>query len=167
MDRRWRSISIATLFYWALWLVLVQSFDPQEMIAGAVVAFFVAFLSKGEPFTTPIHCLLAPKRILYSIIYVFYLFFAIVRSNLDVARRVVSPSLPINPGIVKIKTRLKSPLGKMILANSITLTPGTLTVDVRGDDFYIHWIDVETKDVQAATEKIAAGFEKYLEVICG
>jgi len=164
---RWRSIPLAAVFYWALWLVLVQSFDPQEMFVGAVVALFVAFLSKGEPFRTPVQCLLAPKRVLYAVAYVFYLFFAIVRSNLDVARRVVSPSLPIKPGIVKIKTRLKSPLGRMILANSITLTPGTLTVDVRGEDFYIHWIDVETKDVQAATEKIAAGFERFLEVICG
>jgi multicomponent Na+:H+ antiporter subunit E len=53
----------------------------------------------------------------------------------------------------------------MILANSITLTPGTLTVDIDGDTLYIHWIDVTNMDEKAATEKIVSNFEKYLEVI--
>ena len=55
----------------------------------------------------------------------------------------------------------------MILANSITLTPGTLSVDVKDDYYYIHWIDVTDIDEQKATQKIVSGFEKYLEVIFG
>jgi multicomponent Na+:H+ antiporter subunit E len=88
-----------------------------------------------------------------------------IKSNLDVAKRVVDPKLPINPGIVKVKTKLKSDIAKLALANSITLTPGTLTIDVSGQYFYIHWIDVKDTDVQKASEDIVAGFEKYLEVI--
>lgn len=107
------------------------------------------------------------KKIVYSVIYIFYLFICIVQSNFDVARRVIQPHIPINPGIVKVKTRLKSKVGRMILANSITLTPGTLSVEVKGDYYYIHWIDVTDMDVKGATEKIVAGFEKYLEVIFG
>lgn len=57
----------------------------------------------------------------------------LVKSNLDVARRVVSPEVRINPGIVEIKTRLKHPTYRLVLANSITLTPGTLTVDMMAD----------------------------------
>ncbi len=110
---------------------------------------------------------ITPKKIAYSIAYIGYLFVAIVKSNLDVARRVVQPKIPINPGIVVVKTRLKSPIGRMILANSITLTPGTLSVDVKGDYYYIHWIDVTAMEEEGATEKIVAGFEKYLEVIFG
>jgi multicomponent Na+:H+ antiporter subunit E len=91
----------------------------------------------------------------------------IVKANWDVAKRVVTPTVNINPGIVKIKTKLKSNLGRLVLANSITLTPGTLTIDVIDDTLYIHWIDVSTQDVQKASEEIAAVFEKYLEVICG
>ena len=53
------------------------------------------------------------------------------------------------------------------MANSITLTPGTLSVEVKDDYYYIHWIDVTDMDVEGATEKIVAGFEKYLEVIFG
>jgi len=58
-------------------------------------------------------------------------------------------------------------MGRMILANSITLTPGTLSVDANGDHYYIHWIDVTDVDEESATKEIVAGFEKYLEVIFG
>ena len=88
-------------------------------------------------------------------------------ANLDVARRVISPTIPINPGIVEIKTNLKSDIGRLFLANSITLTPGTLTVDIKDDRLYIHWIDVSSSDVEVATKEIAGKFEKYLEVIYG
>lgn len=104
---------------------------------------------------------------IYSVFYIFYLFISIVKSNFDVARRVIQPKIPINPGIVRVKTKLKSPVGRMILANSITLTPGTLSVDVKDDYYYIHWIDVTDIDEQKATQKIVSGFEKYLEVIFG
>ncbi|MFA7123327.1 MAG: Na+/H+ antiporter subunit E, partial [Candidatus Delongbacteria bacterium] len=83
------------------------------------------------------------------------------------ALRVIKPVIPINPGIVKVKTKLKSPMGRLMLTNSITLTPGTLTVDIKDDTLYIHWIDVKDKEESGATEKIVSNFEKYLEVIFG
>ncbi len=58
-------------------------------------------------------------------------------------------------------------MGRMILANSITLTPGTLTIDIKDDELYIHWIDVKTMDAQQASQKILGKFEKILEVIYG
>jgi multicomponent Na+:H+ antiporter subunit E len=67
---------------------------------------------------------------------VFFLFIEIIKANLDVALRVIKPVIPINPGIVKVKTKLKTPMGRLILTNSITLTPGTLTVDIK----MIHYI---------------------------
>ena len=76
-------------------------------------------------------------------------------------------TLPINPGIVKVQTKLKSRLGRAFLANSITLTPGTLTVETKGEYFYIHCIDVTSHDIEEATQKIVSTFEKYLEVIYG
>ena len=91
----------------------------------------------------------------------------LIKSNLDVARRVISPSIPINPGIVEIKTNLKSGIGRMLLANSITLTPGTLTVDIKDDRLFIHWIDVSSSETGAATKEISGKFEKYLGVIYG
>lgn len=77
------------------------------------------------------------------------------------------PTIPINPGVVEVKTKLKSPVARLILANSITLTPGTLTVDIKDETLLVHWIDVKSTDLEKTTKYIAASFEKYLEVIYG
>ncbi len=91
----------------------------------------------------------------------------LVKSNLNVARIVISPDLPLNPGIVKVRTKLKTAMGRMLLANSITLTPGTLTVEMDGEWLYIHWVTVDSPDIEAATASIVGGFERYLEVMYG
>jgi hypothetical protein len=65
---------------------------------------------------------------------------------------------------VEVHTDLKSPLGKLLLANSITLTPGTLTVDIIGDRMWIHWIDITPgADLAHATRAIAEEFERLLK----
>jgi multicomponent Na+:H+ antiporter subunit E len=58
-------------------------------------------------------------------------------------------------------------MGRLMLANSITLTPGTLTVEMDGEWLYVHWTSVASDDIEAATSEIVAGFERYLEVIYG
>jgi multicomponent Na+:H+ antiporter subunit E len=68
---------------------------------------------------------------------------------------------------VKVRTKLKSGIGRTILANSITLTPGTMTVEIRDEFLYIHWIDIKTDDIDTATEAIVSKFERHLEVIFG
>jgi len=73
--------------------------------------------------------------------------------------------MPIKPGIVAIKTGLKSDIAKLFLANSITLTPGTFTLDILGDKLLIHWINVKGKDIDEATGIIGKKFEKYLKEI--
>ena len=73
--------------------------------------------------------------------------------------------MPIHPGVVVIKTRLQSDIAKMVLANSITLTPGTFTLDVMDDTLQIHWINVKTEKEAEATAMIGERFEKYLRVI--
>jgi len=93
------------------------------------------------------------------------LFAEIIRANLDVAYRVVHPKMPIKPGIVVIRTELKQDLAKLLLANSITLTPGTFTLDILGDRLLIHWINVKSEDTEQATRMIGERFEKYLRVI--
>ena len=105
------------------------------------------------------------KRVLFLLIYLVVLGAEIAKANLDVAYRVIHPKMPMNPGIVVIKTGLKSDIAKMILANSITLTPGTFTLDIIGDNLLSHWINVKAEEVEGATEAIGERFEKYLKVI--
>ena len=75
--------------------------------------------------------------------------------------------MPIIPGIVRLKTELKSDTGLTFLANSITLTPGTLTVDINKDDgiLYIHWINVVGTDPETTFAEIGSRFEPMLKKI--
>ena len=100
-------------------------------------------------------------------LYLLYFLKELVRSNLRLANVVLSPSLPLNPGIVKVRTRLTSRMGRLLLASSITLTPGTLTVALQGEWLYVHWVRVDHDDIDGATASIVAGFERYLEVMYG
>jgi len=165
--RKFASIPAATILLWLLWLALTGSTDPEELATGALIAFVVALVAGGEPFAGISAGFFNPRRILYALVYIPYMAWAIVSANFDVARRVIDPKLPIKPGIVRVRTKLKTAIGRTALANSITLTPGTLTVDLHDDELWIHWIDVHSHNIEEATQEIVAGFEKYLEVIFG
>lgn len=151
-------------FLVVLWLLLTSTFHYQEFWVGIVAAFVVAMFT-NEFYVKLGFPPLTPKRVGFFIMYIFILFWEIIKANFDVASRVVRPSLPINPGVVVIKTSLKSDLAKTILANSITLTPGTFTLDIQEDRLLIHWIDVKATDLEKITEIIGGKFEKYLRVI--
>lgn len=158
----------ATLYLFLLlivmWLCLTSTFDWQELLSGIIISLLLAiFLNEFyrqlgfPPFTL--------RRFVFSIIYVAVLFKEIIKANLDVAYRVIHPKMPIKPGIVVIRTNLRQDVAKLILANSITLTPGTFTLDVLGENLLVHWINVKSDDVEEATAMIAGRFEKYLREI--
>jgi multicomponent Na+:H+ antiporter subunit E len=98
-------------------------------------------------------------------LYFFIFLWECIKANFDVAYRVLHPKLPVKPGIVRAKTHLTTDIAKIFLANSITMTPGTITVDIREDYFFIHWIYVHSKDPEVYTHRILGRFEKYLKRI--
>ncbi len=149
------------VFLMLVWLAFTSTFAVQEVIIGLLTSGLISALSI-RMFTCCTISIFNPVKIFYMIKYLIVFLIALVQSNFDVARRVLTPSLPINPGIVKFKTELKTHFSRMVLANSITLTPGTLSVDVIDDTFYIHWIDVKTTDEKKAFTEIAESFEKIL-----
>ena len=149
------------IFLMIVWIGFTNSFDVQEIEVGLVLTAIISFLGI-RLFTCCDLSLLNPNKLLYLTQYFFVFMFALIKSNLDVAKRVLSPSLPINPGIVKFKTKLTKNFAKMVLANSITLTPGTLTIDIIDDTFYIHWIDVKTTNPEEVYIEIAKQFESIL-----
>ncbi len=161
--KRLKSGIILFLILFLFWILLAGT-DRNELIAGALIAVFISLIF--APGLSKVGCIkINPKSLLFIFLYILVFLKELVKSTLDVAKRVVSRDLPINPGIVKVKTTLKCPIGRTILANSITLTPGTMTVETRGEYFYIHWIDIKGNNIQEATESIVSTFEKYLEVI--
>ena len=160
MKRRMTEFIISFL----MWVLLTWSLKLQDIMAGIVVALMVTILTR-KLFPQDIVKLLNPRRFLFAVIYMPYLVYYILLANLDVAYRVLNPYLPINPGIVRVKTSLTSDFAKTILANSITLTPGTLTVEVNGDDFYVHWINISSDNPEVQREVILGRFERMLRRI--
>lgn len=148
------------------WLMLSGKLDTDVLIVGAVASLIIALLYRdGLSFFTEFR--FTPQAIVAGFRYYGYFLQELFKSNLNMAAIVLSPSLPITPGIVKVRTRLKSRMGRLMLANSITLTPGTLTVEMAGEWLYIHCVTLGATDVEAATAEIVSGFESYLEVMYG
>lgn len=147
-----------------LWLLLTGTFAWQNTVAGVIAAFLAAFLF-GNQFSGQAKNCCQITRYLWFLCYIPLFLWECVRANVDVAYRVLAPSMPINPGIVKIKTDLKTDIAKTFLANSITMTPGTLSVDIKDQYLYIHWINVRSQDCEQATKTIAGRFEALLKRI--
>lgn len=109
----------------------------------------------------------SPQRLYHFFAYSGVFVIELVRSNISMMRYVYAPRIAIRPGIVRIRTKLKTPIGRLALANSIALTPGSLVVDIEGDSLFVHWLDVRTTDPEQATREISAAFEKHLEKCFG
>lgn len=156
------------IFAYGLWLLLTlpSGQDWPVFVAGGVVAVLTAIFFGGEFSHRPLS-FLNPRRWFWGILYIPVFLWHMLVANLDVAFRVLHPDCPVRPGIVKVRTALKTDVARAFLANSITLTPGTMTIDIDEDILYVHWIDVfeDGENIEANTKAIAADFEKYLRRI--
>ena len=151
------------------WVLLTWSFTPQEMIAGAVVSLAAALFTSGFFIHENAFRLANPVRFGALIAYVFIFLGELVKANLDVARRCFGGCREVNPGIVKVPVELEGDYAQAMLANSITLTPGTITLDIAEQDgktwYYIHWIDVAETDREKAGKIIKGRLEKGIRRI--
>ncbi|MEA3302193.1 MAG: Na+/H+ antiporter subunit E [Pseudomonadota bacterium] len=146
-----------------LWVLLSGSLAWEEVVLGAFVSLMITLLF-GSRFTIYNGIKFSFMAPLYVLLYLLHFFKELIKANFELAMRVLTPSLPIRPQMVEIKTTLKSPLGRMLLANSITLTPGTLSVDVTGDTILVHWVYCPPgTDAKMATDAIAASFERHIK----
>ncbi|HKI46155.1 MAG TPA: Na+/H+ antiporter subunit E [Balneolales bacterium] len=152
------------LILFGFWLLFTDDLSTPNLVVGAIVAI-ISVVILGRYFVKPTSRLLDPKRYGWFVVYVLVFSWECLKANLDVAYRVLHPDLPIRPGIVKVKTSLKTDLGRTTLANSITMTPGTITVDIIDDYIYVHWIYVRSTDPAKYAEQISGRFEKYISRI--
>lgn len=149
------------IFMMLIWLALTSSLHWQELIVGCIVSIIISIFLNSNYQNLGLPALSLTK-ILYIFLYLIVLFIEVVKANFDVAYRVLHPKMPIKPGVVIIKTSLRQNIAKLILANSITLTPGTFTLDIEKDKLLIHWIYVRSENIEDSTKLIGARFEKYL-----
>ncbi len=138
------------LFLFGLWFLLSGSYTSLLLALGIASSVFVVAIALRmhivDRETHPIH--------LHSAI-VFYwvwLTWEIVKANIDVARRVIDPRLPISPNLLRVKATQKTDLGRVSYANSITLTPGTVSVRVEGDLILVHALTREAAEALAKGE---------------
>lgn len=158
---RYLTVFILSLIFW---LLLTFRITVPNLIVGSIASVIASFIFT-KYFIKNVHKLLQPHRYFWFIIYLVVFVWECIKANLDVAYRVLHPSMPIRPGIVKVKTSLKSDLARTLLANSITMTPGTISVDIIGDYLYVHWIYVRSEDPDVYTRMITGAFENYIKKI--
>lgn len=134
-----------TLLVVILWLGLSGLYKPVVLGLGVASCALVVYLSLRMDVVDheghPIH--LRPLQILG---YWAWLTVQIVKSNLDVARRILDPRLPIDPGVVTVECSQRTEFGQVVYANSITLTPGTLSMDVSGNRIRVHALTREAAE---------------------
>jgi len=147
------------IILWIVW-VLIAGFDVLEIALGGVVALILSLIiSKYVSYSFGFGAIVGLLKFIF--VYVPVFIYKLVIANLDMAYRVLSPKLPIDPGFVKVPTSLKSDFGKLVLANSITLTPGTLSLDVQDDHVLVHCVNV-SDDTEQMQQSISKEFENIL-----
>jgi multicomponent Na+:H+ antiporter subunit E len=155
---------VCILITFLTWLLLTWPPHWVDLGVGVFFAILVATLL-SELYPESPHSMFDPRRWFWAAVYLPFFLWHCLKANMDVAYRVMHVDLPIHPGIVKVPTTLRSDWSKTFLAASITLTPGTLVVDIDGQDMYVHWINVPEKDRERQSRHIAAKFEPLLRRI--
>jgi multicomponent Na+:H+ antiporter subunit E len=130
------------LVLFGLWLLFSGLYAPLPLALGAVSSLFVALVAKRmgllEP--DPGGVWLRPLR---CIAYVPWLAWQVAKSNVDVALRILVPSKGISPRVIRVPSTQRSDVARTVYANSITLTPGTISIDVSGDEITVHALSRE------------------------
>ena len=141
-----------TVALFGVWLVLSGKYDLSHLVLGFLISCGVAWLNTGFP-DSPFHQFPWGRVVLYSP----WLFLRIVESGVHLTKLILNPSLPIKPKLITYRTHLKHRGGIVLLGNSVTLTPGTITVEANGHTLLVHAIDEE-----AAKDLITGRMERKL-----
>ena len=161
-------MGFATPFLWSLIVYLlltagsggIVAWSPGELVAGVIIAAVIGYATRNI-MDERLEYFFNPKRWLLLLIYALGpFFFAMAKANIDVAYRVITGK--IRPGIVKISPGLTRDESRTLLANSITLTPGTFTLEIDDDgNFYVHWINVPPGKEKPAPEELCGYLPKW------
>lgn len=126
------------LLLFLFWLILSPGLTTQSVVSGLIISVIVVLTNQDLLFEERETSFYSLKGIVRLIKFIGVLIVEIVKANLDVAKIVLSPSMPISPCYVKVPVKHKKVLNKVLYANSITLTPGTLSVDINEDEILVH-----------------------------
>jgi len=130
------------LLFWSillfvLWMILTSNFQMSNILVGMGVSFSIAllyvklFTHKKFEFINPV----------WFMVYLYVLLKNLIISNIQISKIILRADMKLSPAIIAVKTNLESDWKKLLLANSITLTPGTLTLEIKDDMLFIHVIN--------------------------
>jgi len=145
------SFILTAIIMFAFWILLSGYFTFTLLLSGVVSSLLVAYWSH-DLLIGDVNLSRASGMVFRLIVYLPWLFWQIILANFDIVYRTLHPSMPINPSLIEFDTSLDTDAGVAILANSITLTPGTVTVRADGNGkFLVHAI------ADAPAESLLAG----------
>lgn len=148
---------LANLLLTFIWLSVTGSFEAANIIFGFILSYFILYIiTKGT--TRARYFRLVPKLISFF----FYFLYELLKANLQVAWEVGTPRFNMTPGIVAVPLDLKSDGQITLLANLITLTPGTLSLDVSEDKKYLYVHSMYIKNREDFIWSVKNGFEKRI-----
>ena len=155
-------------FFWLwllltfIWISISSSLAIESVAAGTMISAALAYVF-AQKFAIWGGISFSPRRLYHFVLYTWMFLVELIRANINMMRYVYSPRIDVDPGVVTVKTGLKSPIGRLALANSISLTPGSLVLDMSGEELTVHCLDMRTVDPDHPGRTIAAPFEKHLE----
>jgi multicomponent Na+:H+ antiporter subunit E len=152
-----------------IWLALTAGGGWQEIAAGLATALAATLVARRfrRSAAPKADFKRWPRRLAFGLLYFFKFVWEMIKANLNVAAIVLHPKRPITPGIIKIRTGLKKDAALTTLANSITLTPGTFTVDIDPvrQELFIHCLTVRSDDIEQNTRDIGLKFERLIKEV--
>ena len=131
----YQTLILRTLVFFLIWLLLSESFGLFHMGLGLLVAVGVAWFNTDRSISRSAFPRL---RIVW---YFVWLLSRILQSGFHLSVLILHPALPIDPRLIRYRTKLRDEAGIVLLGNSITLTPGTITVEVESQDLVVHAMD--------------------------
>ncbi|RLE57405.1 MAG: cation:proton antiporter [Thermoprotei archaeon] len=161
-------IIVLTAFFFLIYVIASASITLLDVVVGLAASSVVAVLVAEILVKSPPSKLIDLRRWGWYILYALHYFTVIEwRAHIDVIRRILHPKMPINPGIVRVPYHVVTDYATVLIANSITNTPGTVVVEVDESRkyYYVHWIDVISTKEEICYEKISKTFEKYAKRI--
>lgn len=149
-----------------VWMLLGWPFDWQHAALGLLIAGFVIFLT-ADLFPVRARHFFQMQRYCWFIFYIFFMAWECIKANINMALTVLNPACLSSPGIIEIKTGLKSGMALAFLANSISLSSGALSVDVapKAGILYVHRINIRNHGADEAVQRLAEKFENILKRI--
>ena len=133
---------LLTFLLFIFWMIIASTISWIELVFGFFASLMIVLYSLDMVFTVDDSTAIRPKTLKALFVLILTLLWEIFIANFHVAKIVLSRKMPIDPGFATIRNPLKKDLNKALYGNAITMTPGTLTVDMKDDEIIVHGLEM-------------------------